>query len=453
MTPHPRPTRRRLRRLPPPSLALALALAAGPFAACAPASVPEADSTPSADTAVAAAPVARPATPSRLLVRPGVDMLAERLPPALAGKRVGLVTNHTGRNAVGRTTIDILHEHPGLELVALYGPEHGIRGVAAEGEKVESGRDERTGLPIHSLYGATRKPTPAMLQGVEALAFDIQDVGARQYTYVYTMAYAMQAAKEHGIPFVVLDRPNPVRGDVLAGNLLDTAYASFVGMYPILSRHGMTAGELAQLFNAEFGIGADLTVVRMDGWRRDLWWDETGLDWIAPSPNLPRLESAIHYPGTVFFEAANISEGRGTSHPFQQTGAPWLDAERVAAAMNARGLPGVRFEAVTFTPPASSAKYGGQSLRGVRLHATDRAAYRPIPTALELIAEIRRTHPAEFRFTGPTAESPDAFWMDRLAGTDALRKAMEADTLGGLLRAWERDQRAWETRRRPYLLY
>jgi uncharacterized protein YbbC (DUF1343 family) len=390
--------------------------------------------------------------PSRLQVRPGVDMLAERLPAVLEGKRVGLVTNHTGRDASGRSTIDILAAHPRLRLVALYAPEHGIRGTAAEGERIDASRDARTGLPIHSLYGATRKPTPEMLRGLEALVFDIQDVGARQYTYVYTMAYAMQAAKEQGIPFVVLDRPNPVTGRV-EGNVLDTAYASFVGMYPIASRHGMTPGELARLFNVDFGIGADLTVVQLDGWRRDLWWDETGLDWVAPSPNLPRFESTIHYPGTVFFEGGNISEGRLTSHPFQQTGAPWMRAAEVVAAMTAMQLPGVRFEAVEFTPPANAAKYPGQRLRGVRLHATDRATYRPIRTALLLIDTIRRLHPTEFRFIGPTAQSPNAYWIDRLAGTDRLRTAMEAGTLPALLDEWERETRQFEAQRARHLLY
>ena len=446
MTPSRRPTRPARRRLALAVLPLALA--------CAPAATPEADTTPAADAAVVA-PAARPATPSRLLVRPGVDVLAERLPAVLAGKRVGLVTNHTGRDSQGRSTIDILHEHPGVELVALYGPEHGIRGAAAAGETVDSSRDARTGLPVHSLYGATRKPTPEMLRGVEALVFDIQDVGARQYTYIYTMALAMQAAAEARIPFVVLDRPNPVRGDLVEGGVLDTAYASFVGMYDLASRHGMTVGELARLLDAEQRFGAALTVVPMDGWRRDLWWDETGLDWVAPSPNLPTLESALHYPGTVFLEAANIQEGRGTDFPFQQTGAPWMDGARVAAAMTAMGLPGVRFEAVTFTPVASAAKYGGQRLGGVRLHVTDRATYRPIPTVLRLIAEIRRAHPREFRWVGgPTAQSPNAaYWLDRLAGGDDLRRAIEGDRLDALLAAWEREARAFEARRQPHLLY
>ncbi|HEY0972296.1 MAG TPA: DUF1343 domain-containing protein [Gemmatimonadales bacterium] len=415
-------------------------------------SPPAADS---ASTRPVTAPPGPGAVPSRLRVSTGTDVLAERLPPVLAGKRVGLVTNHTGLDASGRSTIDILFGRVDMELVALFGPEHGIRGTAAEGERVESGRDERTGLPIHSLYGATHKPTPAMLEGVEALVFDIQDVGARQYTYIYTMARAMQAAAEKGIPFVVLDRPNPVRGDIVAGGILDTAYASGVGLYSIASRHGMTAGELARMFNAEQGFGADLHVVRMRGWRRDLWHDQTGLDWVPPSPNLPRLESAIHYPGTVFFEAINLSEGRGTSHPFEQTGAPWLRAEEVAAEMNAMRLPGVRFEAVSFTPAASAAKYPGVALRGVRLVATDRDVYRPLPTVLRLIDVIRRTHPDEFRWVGgPTQENPDAaYWLDRLAGTDRLRRAYETGSLDAVLAAWDTESREFEARRKEYLLY
>ena len=410
---------------------------------------------PAADTV--ATPAARadgtPAGASRLLVQNGADLLAEQLPPVLAGRRIGLVTNHTGLDATRRSTIDLLADRTDVELVALYGPEHGIRGTAAPGEKVDSGRDARTGLPVHSLYGSTRKPTPAMLEGVEALVFDIQDVGARQYTYIYTMALAMEAAAAQRIPFVVLDRPNPVTGDIVEGGLLDTAYASFVGMYAIPSRHGMTVGELARLFNDRFGIGAELHVVSMRGWRRDLWHDETGHEWVAPSPNLPRLESAVHYPGTVFFEGTNLSEGRGSSHPFEQTGAPWLRAEEVVAEMNRLALPGVRFEAVTFTPVASAAKFGGVPLRGVRLVATDRAAYRPLEATLRLIDTIRRLHPGEFRFTGPTAESPNAYWLDRLAGTDRLRKAMESGTLDALLAAWDAEARSFGDVRKGYLLY
>ena len=425
-----------------------LAIAAALIACTPPASESAPEPAPEPARATAA-------EPSRLLVRPGVDMLAERLPEVLRGKRVGLVTNQTGRDANGRSTIDVLAAQSGMRLVALFAPEHGIRGVAAEGERIDDMRDARTGLPVRSLYGATRKPTPAMLADVDALVFDIQDVGSRTYTYVYTMALAMEAARERGIPFVVLDRPNPIGGEVIEGNMLDTTYASFVGMYPIPVRHGMTAGELARLFNDRFRIGAELTVVKMDGWRRDLWWDETGLDWVPPSPNLPRLESAIHYPGTVFFEAVNVSEGRWTSHPFQQTGAPWMRHSEVVASMNALRLPGVRFEAVEFTSPPNAQKYAGQPLRGVRLHVTDRDAYRPVSAVLKLLATIRRLHPNDFAWVGgPTPTDPSAvYWMERLGGTDAVRKAIDAGTLDAVLAEWEQEARIFEAIRRPYLLY
>ncbi|HEX8271564.1 MAG TPA: DUF1343 domain-containing protein [Longimicrobiaceae bacterium] len=379
-------------------------------------------------------------------VKPGIDVFLDDPPAAVRGKRIGLITNQTGVDRAGTLSIDRLAASDAVELVALFSPEHGIRGAAAPGEKIASGRDERTGLPIHSLYGDTRKPTPEMLRGIDALVFDIQDVGSRTYTYVYTMALGMEAAKEAGIPFVVLDRPNPIGGVRVEGNLLDTAYATFVGMYPIPVRHGLTAGELAQLFNREFGIGADLTVVRAEGWTRGAWFDATGLPWVAPSPNIPRLESAIHYPGTVFFEGTNLSAGRGSSHPFEQVGAPWLDAAAVAREMNARGLPGVRFEAVEFTPVRpGDQKFDGVALRGVRLVLTDRDAYRPVATSLALADAVFRRHRADFRWL-------QSHW-DRLAGTDRLRKAIEAGTLDAELRAWDADAARFEETRRPYLLY
>ena len=386
-------------------------------------------------------------------VRLGVDVIQDSLPSVLVGRRVGLITNHTGRDSRGRSTIDILAADSGLTLVALYAPEHGLRGTAAEGATIASGRDAETGLPIHSLYGATRQPTPAMLEGVEALVFDIQDVGSRTYTYPYTMALGMRAAKEKGIPFVVLDRPDPVGGVVVEGGVLDSALASFVGMYPIALRHGMTVGELAGMFNDAFGIGANLTVVRMDGWRRDMWFDQTGLTWVAPSPNLPRLESAVSYPGTVFFEGINLSEGRGSDHPFEQTGSPWLRADTVVAEMERMGLAGVHFEAVTFTPATSAAKFPGQELHGVRIVVTDRDSYRPVDVVARLIDTIRRLHPADFRFTGNSESSPDIYWLDRLAGTRRLRQAMERGTLGELLDEWQRDAAGFDAARQRYLLY
>lgn len=386
-------------------------------------------------------------------VRPGVDVLRDEVPDALQAKRVGLITNHTGIDRSGTSTIDVLNTHPDLDLVALYAPEHGIRGVAAPGEHIASGVDQRTGLPIHSLYGETEKPTPEMLEGVEALVFDIQDIGTRQYTYISTMALGMQAAAEKGIPFVVLDRPNSIGGTHVEGNILDPQFSSFVGIYPIPVRHGMTTGELAQLFNREFKIGADLTVVPVEGWTRDMWFDETGLPWVNPSPNIRSLEAATHYPGTVFFEATNLSEGRGTELPFHQTGAPWLRAEEVVREMESMDLPGVSFEAVEFTVEEGARKFPGQTLQGVRLVLTDREAYQPVKTSLLLIDTIRRLHPGEFEWRGANAREPHMMTITRHGGTDRLKRAFEEGTLQELLAEWDRDAERFRQIRQPYLIY
>ncbi|MGQ0712558.1 MAG: exo-beta-N-acetylmuramidase NamZ family protein [Gemmatimonadaceae bacterium] len=383
----------------------------------------------------------------QVAVIPGVEQFLGDVPAAIRGKRVGLITNHTGVDSRGASIIDRLATSRDVRLVALFGPEHGIRGTAADGVKISSSRDAKTGLPIFSLYGETRKPTPRMLAGIDALLFDMQDVGARPYTYVSTMALAMQAAESRGIPFVVLDRPNPIGGHIVEGNVLDTAFKSFTGIYPIASRHGMTIGELARMFNERFGIGANLIVIPMDGWEREMWFDETGLPWISPSPNIRRLETAIHYPGTVFVEATNLSEGRGSDIPLEQAGAPWLRAREVADSMNAMRLPGVRFEAVRFTTTPHAAKYGGRTLPGVRFVLTDRERYRPVRTALLLIDLVRRLHPNEFRWTERGAG------FDRLAGTDKLRKAMERGAFAAALDDWEREAEAFEQARRRFLLY
>jgi uncharacterized protein YbbC (DUF1343 family) len=377
-------------------------------------------------------------------VATGVDALAASTPPVMRGKRVGLITNQTGIDRDRRTTIDIMARAKDYRLVALFSPEHGIRGTAQDGAKIDSGRDEATGLPIYSLYGATSKPTPAMLDSVDALVFDMQDVGVRQYTYTSTLARCMQAAAEKGIPFVVLDRPDPVTGDIIEGGVLDTAFRSFVGLYPIPSRYGLTLGELAGYLNTTFHFGTNLTVLRVSGWRRDMWLDETSLPFVAPSPNLPRMEAIVSYPGTVYIEGTNLSEGRGTEFPFEQVGAPWLDADSVTKLMNARALPGVRFESVHYTPRATAAKYGGVPLNGVRYVVTDRASYRPIMTTLLLIDVVRTVHPTQFAWTGT---------IDRLAGTDRLRKAIESHSLPALLLEWQQESAAFATARQPYLLY
>jgi uncharacterized protein YbbC (DUF1343 family) len=380
-------------------------------------------------------------------VRPGIDVLLSDSLRLVAGMRVGLVTNHTGIDASGTHAIDRLFEHPRVELVALFAPEHGIRGTAEAGVRVDHTVDEATGLPVHSLYGETRRPTPAMLEGVEVLLFDIQDIGTRYYTYVYTMALAMEAAGEAGIPFVVLDRPNPVGGIQVQGNVLDPAFSSFVGMYPLPMRHGMTPGELALLYRAEFGVEADLTVVPAAGWRRSMLFPETALPWRAPSPNMPDLESALHYPGTCLFEGTNLSVGRGTPRAFQQVGAPWLDGEALATALRAHAPPGVRIEAVRFTPEnPGDGKFGGQEVGGVRLVVTDPEAYDPARTGVLLLVEARRLSGSRWAWV------PSHF--DRLAGTDALRLGIEGGVdPAELMRSWDAEVAAFTALRTPHLIY
>ena len=380
-------------------------------------------------------------------VRPGIEHFVAEVPSAIRGKRVGLITNHTGVDARGVSTIDRLFASKQVRLVALFGPEHGIRGTAADGASISSGTDARTRLPVFSLYGATRRPTPRMLANVDVLVLDIQDIGARAYTYISTMALAMRAAKEKGIPFVVLDRPNPIGGHVIEGNILDTAFRSFTGIYPITIRHGMTTGELARMFNVRFGIGADLIVIPMRGWRRDMWFDETELPWVRPSPNIRRLETAIHYPGTVFVEATNLSEARGTDRALEQAGAPWLQARAVADSMNAMNLPGVRFEASRFTSARGAAKYPGQTLPAVRFVVTNRETYRPVSAVLRFIALVRRMHPSRFRWQERGAG------FDRLAGTAELRKAIEGGSLEEVLRKWDAESADFARIRGEFLLY
>jgi uncharacterized protein YbbC (DUF1343 family) len=310
---------------------------------------------------------------------------------------------------------------------------------------VDDETDARTGVPIFSLYKTEdRGPTPEMLKDVDALVYDLQEVGGRTWTYVSTMVLAMQAAAKKKIPFVVLDRPNPIGGEIVEGALLDPRFKSFVGMYPIPARHGMTVGELATLFNQKHGIGADLIVVRTANWRRTEWLDETGLPWVNPSPNLRSLAALISYPGTVYFEGTNLTEGRGTERPFEQIGASWLDAPRVADIMNGRKLPGIRFEAITMAVEPTAAKFKGLTIPAVRFVITDRQAYRPVRTALLLIDEIRRQHPRDFAWS-PT--------IDRLTGSDKVRLAIEGGRLPALLDEWDAEAAAFRESRRPFLLY
>lgn len=378
-------------------------------------------------------------------VRPGIETFLADVPPRLRGKRVGLITNQSGIDRAGTPDIDLIARHPHLRLVALLAPEHGIRGDAEAGVHIQDDVDRATGVPIYSLYQSEdRGPTPEMLRDVDVLIYDLQEVGGRTWTYVSTMALSMQAAQRKGIPFVVLDRPNPIGGEIVEGALLDPRFRSFVGMYPIPARHGMTVGELATLFNQAHGIGADLIVARVEGWDRSRWMDETGLPWVNPSPNLRSLAALTSYPGSVYFEGTSVTEGRGTDRPFEQVGAPWLDAPRTAATMNAMALPGVRFEAITMPVAATAARYPGQTIPAIRFVVTDRRAYRPVRTALLLIDQIRRQHPGDFAWTGT---------IDRLTGSDRVRLAIEGGTLPALLEDWDREAAAFAEYRKPFLLY
>jgi len=380
-------------------------------------------------------------------VRPGIEVLLSDSLHLVRGHRVGLVTNHTGFDAEGVLSIDRLADHPEVELVALYSPEHGIRGTVEAGERVEDGIDPATGLPVHSLYGSTLKPTPAMLEGVEVLLFDIQDIGTRYYTYIYTMALAMESAGEAGIPFIVLDRPNPVGGNLVQGNVLEPEHTSFVGMFPIPMRHGMTPGELALLFRAEFGVEADLHVVPVDGWRRGMDFRETSLPWRPPSPNMPDIESAMHYPGTCLFEGTPLSVGRGTDRAFQWIGAPWLDPDELVARMREHDLPGVEFHPATFTPEApGDGKFDGIEVHGIRLEVTDRETYDPSRTGVALLVETHAMSGTEWSWRS------DHF--DLLAGTQQLRLGIQGGrTTEELTRDWEDDLTRFMSIRQDYLLY
>jgi uncharacterized protein YbbC (DUF1343 family) len=391
--------------------------------------------------------------PAKAHVRLGVDRLADSLPSVLVGKNVGLITNHSGADRDGKSTIDILFSRTDMKLVALFAPEHGIRG--SETGTIENLTDSVTGLPVYSLYGDIRQPTAEMLKDVDALVFDVQDVGVRQYTYPTTMAYGMKAAAEKGIPFVVLDRPTPITGTIVEGNILDTLYSNFAGFYPIASRHGMTVGELAKMDNELFGIGADLTVVTMEGWTRDLWIDETDLPWRKPSPNLPTLEGVYNYPGTVLFEGTSLSEGRGTEKPFEYIGAPWLNAQAIADSMNAMALPGVRFEALDYTFAENARKYPGELAHGVRFVITDREVYRPIAASLLFMEMAKKLHPDDLTFRGraPEGGGPMSYSLDRLSGTEKTRAAIEAGTVRELLAQWDQDAARFAETRKPYLLY
>jgi len=381
------------------------------------------------------------AAPPSQPVLGGIDVLRADGFAALAGKRIGLLTNHTGRARDGAATIDLLAGAPGVKLVSLFSPEHGIRGLLDA--SVPSSTDEKTGLPIHSLYGATRRPTGEMLEGLDAVVIDLQDVGTRFYTYMTSMAYMMEEAAARKIAVVVLDRPNPIGGVQIEGPALDESAAGFTGYLPAMPiRHSLTIGEIARLFNAEKKINVNLTVIAMKNWRRDAWFDETGLTWIGPSPNMRNLHQATLYPGIGAFESTNISVGRGTDTPFEQVGAPWIDGVRLAEALNARQIAGARFYPVRFTP--ASSKFSGEECQGVFIVIADRNALRPVRLGVELASALVRLFPGKL----------DIDTAARLFGSTAgVARLKAGDDPATIAASWAAAEGRWRLLRNKYLLY
>ncbi len=352
------------------------------------------------------------ATSEQPVLKLGIDVLMENKLDVIKGKRVGVITNQTGVNSRGQHVIDLIFGAPDVQLTAIFAPEHGIRGDVEGGYMINDQKDTKTGVPILSLYGATKKPTPEMLRNIDALIFDIQDVGARFYTYISTMSLCMEAAAEQGIEFLVLDRPNPITGAIVEGPVLDLAYQSFVGIHPIALRHGMTIGELALMFNEEGwlanGVKADLQVIPMENWRRDRWYGDFHLAWIKPSPNMPSPTTAMLYPGMGLLESCNISEGRGTLRPFEQIGAPWLDHVAVARELSAARLTGVVIDTTSFTPVdmpgmAMNPKYEGQRCRGLFFTINSPHQFQAVTLATHLIAIVKKLHPDKFQWNSPRA--------------------------------------------------
>jgi uncharacterized protein YbbC (DUF1343 family) len=389
-------------------------------------------------------------------VKTGLEVWAQQGFEALRGRRVGAIVNPTSVDNQFCHLADLLQRAVGVKLTALFGPEHGVRGEAQYMVSVGEARDARTGVVVHSLYGSTFEslsPRPEWLEGLDALVFDVQDVGSRYYTYVYTMALAMKLAAKAKVPFYVLDRPNPIGGTRVEGNGVGEKFRSFVGLYSLPNRHGMTAGELARLFNQEEGFGAELTVVPCEGWRRGMQWEETGLSFAPPSPNMPTPDTALVYPGMCLSEGTNLSEGRGTCRPFEQFGAPWLDAYALVDRLHAFELPGVRFRPVHFTPTFD--KYVGVSCAGAMIHVTDREAFRPLLTGIAIMKAAHDLGGSGFSWREKAYEFVDnvpAF--DLLCGTDGVRHGIEAGkSLDALMEGFDAQATAFEERRKPYLLY
>jgi uncharacterized protein YbbC (DUF1343 family) len=381
-----------------------------------------------------------PNTVADAQVLTGIDVLERDDFKQLAGLRIGLVTNQTGRDRAGRSTIDVLFKAPGVKLVALFAPEHGIRGLADD--KVSDTKDEQTGLPIYSLYGESRRPKAEQLKDLDALVYDIQDVGVRFYTYIATLGYVMEEAGKGRLPIFVLDRPNPINGDDVDGPIADADKFSFTAYHALPVRHGLTIGELARLFNDERHIGADLRVIKMEGWRRAMWFDATGLTWINPSPNMRSLTEAALYPGVGLLETTNLSVGRGTDTPFEVIGAPWLDGPKLASYLNGRRIAGVRFIPVRFTPKSSVFK--NEECGGINLVITDRSQFQSVPTGLEIAVALQRLFASDWKI--------DAY-ARLLVNADTLERLKRGDSAEDIVRSWGASLETFRCIRSRALLY
>ena len=383
-------------------------------------------------------------------VKLGIDVLLEKNIGILRGKQVGLITNQTGCSSKLTSTIDLLHKHPEVNLVALFSPEHGLRGAVKAGSAVPSVRDKYTGIIVHSLYGKTKRPTDKMLRGVDTLIFDIQDIGVRWYTYISTLSIAMESAGEKGIEFIVLDRPNPLGGLKMEGPVLNKHQKSFIGRYPIPVVHGMTVGELAKFYKAEFKLPVKLKIIQMEGWNRSMVWSDTGLTWVPTSPWIPTVESTLTYPGMgLIGEAGLVSIGIGYTLPFQVAGAPWISSYTLAEKMNRKNLPGVIFRPFFFEP--FFGKFGKKECEGIHIHVVDSHKFMPLATALHLLEAIRDLYPHQFSsgFNQKRRET-----INRYLGTDAISETLQkGEKVEPILKSWEEELKKFGKKRKKYLLY
>ena len=400
---------------------------------------------------LAASPLATIAAQTSAGVVPGIEVLLSDSLHLIKGKRVGLLTNHSGRDRKGTSTIDLLFKAPGVKLTALYGPEHGIRGIAKAGEKISSTVDSATGVKVYSLYGDVESPTADMLKDVDVVLYDIQDVGARVYTFPWTLSLLAASAKK---PIIILDRPDPIRADRIEGNILDPKFASLVGQYPVSLRYGLTPGELLRFLVGTKLLDAQVTVIPMKNYRRSMWFDETKIPRVNPSPNLRNINAELLYPGTVFFEGTNATEGRGTDDPFAIIGAAYLtDNVAIAAELNALKLPGVSFDTTTRTIEAGY-KFAGQTIPMIRIRVTNRNVVRPVELGIRMLRAFYAHHPTEFKWREPSVNAAGRTRsIDLLAGTNQLTKAVEQNTVDALIKQWNADAVKFAAQVKPYLLY